>query len=166
MASRGIVNGVGKNKFSPNGTLSRAMFVTMLGRLHGVDNYTAKTNPFKDVNDGDWYAKYALWAYENGIIAGDGNGKFKPNEAATREEICVMLMRYIKWSKINIDVTSQENTFVDEKDISSWALDAVEYCQSIGLIKGNDKQEFLPENSINRAEDCTVLMRLIMMLVK
>jgi hypothetical protein len=166
MASRGIVNGIGANNFSPNQTLSRGMFVTMLGRLHGVDNYEYKTNPFKDVQEKLWYSNYAVWAYENGIINGISEGCFAPDKPASREEICVILTRYLKWRNEALETNLSEKEFNDKSKISSWALDAVEFCHSTGLIQGNENGDMLPRNSITRAENCTMLMRLIKLLVR
>ena len=64
----GIINGTGGGKFSPNQTTTRAMFVTVLGRIAGVDqNQYKNTCTFRDVKK-DWAEPYIAWAAENKIV--------------------------------------------------------------------------------------------------
>ena len=66
---REIVSGIGNNLYDPEGTMTRAMFVTMLGRIHGnLGSY--EEHSFSDVEEGSWYEEYVSWASHNGIIKG------------------------------------------------------------------------------------------------
>ena len=73
MYEMGLMAGTSSTKFSPNATYTRAMFVTMLGRLDGLnggmdpDDYTGTA--FSDVPAGRWDAPYIKWAAENGIVS-------------------------------------------------------------------------------------------------
>lgn len=40
-----------------------------------------------------WAADAFAWAKENGILLGDGNGKYRPHDAMTREEACLVAKR-------------------------------------------------------------------------
>jgi len=89
---RGAMNGTGEGTFSPNGAVTRAQAVTVLGRLSGVQ--PVETNAFSDVAPGAWYAGYVGWAVEAGIVQGDGAGHFFPDEPVTAGQMAAMLSRY------------------------------------------------------------------------
>lgn len=99
VVENGLFTGVSSNLFRPNTTMNRAMFVTVLGRLAGVNTnkYSSKTS-FYDVNndtkDNTWYAPYVEWANENGIIQGYGNGKFGPYDEITHAQMYTVMYRY------------------------------------------------------------------------
>ena len=64
-ASRGLLQGVGGDRFDPDGVLTRAMLVTVLYRLEGQPEGAEAA--FSDVAVEAWYASAAAWAAEAGI---------------------------------------------------------------------------------------------------
>ena len=62
-----VMNGVGDNKFNPNGETSRAMVVTMLWRLEGSPAYVGQSE-YTDVSNEDWYGQAVRWADAEGIV--------------------------------------------------------------------------------------------------
>ncbi len=88
----GIMTGTGADTFSPSTAVTRAQAVTVLGRLAGA--VEAETTAFADVPSGAWYAGYVGWAVENGIVQGDGQGNFLPEETVTAGQMELMLGRY------------------------------------------------------------------------
>ena len=88
---KGIVNGVGNNKFAPNDTCTRAQIVTMLWRLNGSQKVTPTIN-FTDLTQ-DWYKNAVAWAANNGITKGDGASHFYPANACTRGEAVAFIHR-------------------------------------------------------------------------
>ena len=95
MAENGYMSGTGGGKFSPNQTTTRAMFVTVLGRIAGVDqNQYKNTCTFRDVKK-DWAEPYIAWAAENKIVNGLGDNKFGPNNYVTREQAALILFNYL-----------------------------------------------------------------------
>jgi len=92
LAKMAIVNGVGNNRFNPGGNLSRAMFVTMLGRgLNLVsDELPVVERHFPDVNYDLWYGPHVEWAVDNGIIQGYPDGTFRPYTTLTVEHMLIM----------------------------------------------------------------------------
>ena len=88
---KGIVNGVGNNKFAPNDTCTRAQIVTMLWRLNGSQKVTPTIN-FTDLTQ-DWYKNAVAWAANNGITRGDGASHFYPANACTRGEAVAFIHR-------------------------------------------------------------------------
>ena len=77
------------------GECSRAEVVTFLWRAAGKPEPTSSENPFVDVDAvaGGWYYKPVLWAVEEGITSGVGNGMFKPMGKCSRAEIVTFLHR-------------------------------------------------------------------------
>ena len=156
----GMMKGVGNSKFDPNGTTSRAMIVTILYRLEGSPAVTGE-NPFTDVEDGQWYTNAVIWAAENNIVGGYGNGKFGPNDPITREQLATILYRYAQskghgftgaWMFL-LD-------YPDASEISSWADEAMHWCMMNEIINGKDGK-LVPGGDASRAEAATMLMRFV-----
>jgi len=160
-----LMNGTSATLFEPQGKVTRAMFVTMLGRLHGAEESTEVK--FKDVNfkKGAWYAGYVGWASDNGIVTGFEDNTFRPNEKLSREQMAAIIMRYITFADI-IPTRSPDalSYFTDEKRIGSWAKEYVDEMRLIGIITGKDGGRFDPKGDLTRAEAATIVMRLDEML--
>ena len=92
-ADAGWVSGVGGGLFQPNGTLTRAMFVTMLAGLAGVDEADYPGSTFPGVPVGQWYAPSVAWAASEEIVSGTGSGRFEPNRNITRQEMAQWTQR-------------------------------------------------------------------------
>ena len=72
----GIMGSVGgSDKFQPDAPLTRAMFAAVLHRMAGEPSI-AYTKKFSDVPDGQWYSQAILWAAEQNIVNGYGNGSY------------------------------------------------------------------------------------------
>lgn len=89
---RGLMNGTSDTIFSPDGTMNRAMLVTILYRLEGEPAVTA-ANAFRDVPADTWYTDAVIWADAHGIVEGVGSQQFAPVDNITREQMAVMLYR-------------------------------------------------------------------------
>ncbi len=150
-------SGVGNGAFAPNDSMTREMFVTVLGRFQGVDTAKYTGTSFLDVKTGQWYSPYVEWAAQNDIVTGDGGGRFNGARGITRQELCVMIMRYIENSNIDLDTVNSDKTFTDHSDIALWARDAVVYCRRRGIIEGDTLGNFNPGQVATRAQVATVI---------
>jgi hypothetical protein len=159
-AARGLFSGVCGGAFDPNGTVNRAMFVTVLWRMAGSPSVSTDKK-FKDVPDNSWYAKSVAWAVENNIVSGYGNGSFGPLDPITREQMCMIIMAFVRWSGLDLKAVAAKEAFSDGDSISSWARGSVETCQTAGLIKGRDNHCFDPAGFATRAESSTIIRRMI-----
>ena len=74
-----LFEGVSATSFSPNAPMTRAMIVTVLGRLSGADVSAYTSSDFSDVAPGQYYTAYVEWAKANGIVNGVGGNLFAPN---------------------------------------------------------------------------------------
>ena len=137
--------------------MTRAMFVTVLGRMAGVSvDKNAKTK-FTDVKRGQWYTGYVKWASDNGIVSGVSSTKFAPEENVTREQICKMMVTYCKFAGITLKNINKPIVFKDNAKISGWAKQYVQKCQTAGLVNGSNGY-FNPQGNATRAEVATILM--------
>lgn len=158
-ADKGWFSGVSDDAFDPNGSLTRAMFITALGRLAGVDAASSGGAAFADVSQSAYYAPYVAWAVQNGIASGATDSTFAPEEMITREEIAVMLYRYMQYAGIS-STRAEQTAFSDQDEISAWAQSAVNVCVAVGLMSGRDGNQFAPKGTATRAEAASVLVRL------
>ena len=160
VAARGLFNGTSEGIFSPFVKLTRAMMVTVLGRLANA-NIDGLSSAFADVPEGTWYTAYVTWAKENGIVAGVGDNSFEPDREITRQEFCTILYRYM--NRIGLKMETEELPFVDSDNVAQWAAEAMKACVGAGLIVGYDNQ-VRPEDSAMRSEAATIFARLIRLL--
>ena len=153
--AEGYFNGTSKTTFAPNGTMTRAMLVTVLSRMAGVSGDTSKIT-YTDVNKEAWYASGVAWAEQLGIV--NAGGKFRPDENATREELADMLYRaaYCFYTKIDINAAPD---FKDMSSANSEYADGIKFCTKNGIIGGYTDGTIKPANSATRAEVATMIMR-------
>ncbi|WP_434748686.1 InlB B-repeat-containing protein [Paenibacillus amylolyticus] len=156
----GIFNGTGADIFSPKGTMTRAMYMTALGRMAGVDISKYPISTFADVQTGAWYAPYIEWAAEKGITKGTGDQNFSPDATVSREQMATMTLRYFE----SYQIPYQTGTHITTKpsdlvSVSSWAVDAVIKLWQAGLFVGDANGNFNPHAQATRAEAAASFMR-------
>ena len=160
-AARGLMAGTGSDAFSPNTTLTRAMFVTILGRMAGVSAAKYPGVSFSDVEKGSWYAPYVEWAVKTGVTQGMGGGMFAPNTPVTREQMAALIIRYADAAGAALpDGANVRASFRDAGSISDWAYESVDRMRATGLLSGDELGNFNPRSGATRAEAATVFMRL------
>lgn len=145
------------DNFMPEKSLTRAEFVTILGRLANVDEGKYKDKVFDDIDGSKYYSPYIDWAYKNKIASGFGDGKFMPDKELSREEMCAFLSRFNKVHKINNKEENINISFKDEKNISNWSKESVKEMVRLGLIKGMDDGKFMPKEKLTRAQIAQVV---------
>jgi Bacterial surface proteins containing Ig-like domains len=149
--NKGMMNGTDAGKFEPDATTTRAMLVTMLFRLEGEPK--AGAADFSDVVSGQWFSEAIAWAAASGVVNGYENGTFAPNAAITREQLAVILWRYV-----GSPAASAELNFSDAATVSDWAQQAMQWAVSTGIING-DNGALRPAGNATRAEVAMMLMR-------
>ena len=152
----GIMNGVSEGVFDPNGSMTRAMAVTILYRIAGEPDMPESSwgYPYEDVPGEAWFAEPVYWARLEGIANGVSDTKFDPNSYITREQLVTMLWRYD--GEKNAPGTTE---FTDAASISSWAATAVAWASGEGIVSGRDGGIFDPNGHASRAECAAILMR-------
>ena len=159
--SKELFSGTSATTFSPNTPMTRGMFVTVLGRLHGVEKSYGRDSqsPFGDVAKTAYYFPYALWASENGIASGTGYG-FNPDGKITREQMAVMLYHYfVKYSTFSlIEKDSDYHTFTDRDRVSSFARPAMEWAVRYGILNGTGQKRLEPQGQASRAQVAQIFL--------
>lgn len=157
---KGLFNGVSESKFSPDGKMTRAMLVTVLGRLSGEDIERAKTTSFTDVNVKAWYAPYVSWAEANGIID-TSLTKFRPDDNATREELADMLYRFSISEFKDNDLSNVKLDFTDVSKVGNAYINGIKFCTSNGIIGGYSDGSIKPQNFATRTEVSAMIERFV-----
>ena len=161
--SHGLMNGVGKGQFDPNGTLTRAMLVTVLYRVQGEPDISGLGNPFEDVPDGMWYTEPIIWAASKQVVNGTSATTFEPDTPITREQIAAILYRYAKEVEgKDVSASAALDGFADAASVSGYARTPLGWASALGYIKGSNENGTLllnPQGNATRAEVATILMR-------
>ena len=152
-----LFKGTTTTKFGPDTTMTRAMFVTVLGRLAGVDVSRFKTSSYSDVPINattTWYAPYVEWATQMGLVEGYGDGTFGPDNKITHQQMYVLMYKYsifVENKKTNISGTSINAS--DAEEVADWAKDAVKYAsQQNFLVKVGTSSRINPTGEAKRSE--------------
>lgn len=153
----GMMSGTGTSTFSPDTTTTRGMIVTILHRMEGTPS--AAGEEFTDVPAGQYYSNAVAWASANGIISGYGNGIFGPNDTITREQMATILYRYAQFKGYETKTTGDISTFADGSQVSSYAVEAMNWAVGSGLISGVGNNTLAPKGSATRAQVAVILMR-------
>ncbi len=162
-AHRGLLSGVGNDLFAPQGTMTRAMFVTVLWRIAGCPAAESES-AFTDLT-ADWYRASVAWGAETGVVKGLSDTEFGPNYPVTREQMCVLLCRFAEYLGLNIG-SAGSVAFSDAGDISAWAMDAIGVCAGNGLILGVGDNRFAPKDTAKRMEVSALFTRFITQMVE
>ena len=156
--ANGLMNGIGGDKFDPDGTTSRAMIVTILWRLEG-EPVVNSASVFNDVENGQWYSDAIAWANMNGIVEGY-DGKFDPTGEITREQFATILWRYAKYKGYDVSVGEDTNilSYEDAFSISEYAIPAMQWACGAGLMQG-DGVNLTPKADATRAQAAALFQR-------
>ncbi len=153
VVTNNIFNGMSETDFEPDTAMTRAMFVQVLANLEGVDTENRDVDTvFSDVPSGKWYAPSVKWANENGIVDGVSKTTFEPNAGVTREQMCVLLVRFANYKGLTLNEAVAPKVFSDDANLSNYAKDAVYACQRAGIVSGMTETTFDPKGSATRAQ--------------
>ena len=159
VCENGLMNGTSRNRFSPYGTATRGMLVTILYRMENEPRCFGSA-AFSDVKPSAYYEKAVIWASQNGIVSGYTDGTFRPDAPVTREQLASILYRYTLYR--GQDVSAGETTsltgYGDAQAVSSYALPAMRWACGTGILQGaNGKLN--PSGLATRAQLAAMLHR-------
>ncbi|WP_304508658.1 S-layer homology domain-containing protein [Anaerotignum sp.] len=156
LADEGIARGTGDKKFEPDKSATLGMYVLMLGKAVDAEVVGLKLeNSVEDLTTN--YSLYIVWADANNLLTESGDAS--PSSTITREELAVMLYKYVEQTGRDITVTESEK-FADSNQIDVWAKDAVSFVEESKLMYGNENNCFNPQQIATRAEVSSVIYRL------
>ncbi len=154
VTSRELFQGTGGDNFSPEVPMTRGMLVTVLFRYAGTPE--GGEVEFPDVEDNAYYTDAVRWAAQEKVITGTGDGLFAPDQVLSREQLAVMLYRYI--GSPSTGEAGFEN-FSDGDMVSVWARDALAWAVETGILRGKDGGRLAPQDQASRAEVSAMLHR-------
>lgn len=158
IVAKGIMSGTTQTTFSPNDKITKAMFITTLGRIR--NNVEDKNNSkFNDIPKDVYYLKYVNWADENGLLFSSRDNKFNPNSYITREEIAFAVSNYLQ--NIEEFLIIRGTAYDDEKDFSKETIDSIYFLKGIDMMFAKQDNKFMPKETMSRAECAALMYRLI-----
>ncbi|CAI6082069.1 S-layer homology domain-containing protein [Cohnella sp. JJ-181] len=171
LAARGIVSGVGADRFAPDRPVTRAEFVAMLtGALDARDG--TSIGVFTDVKADAWYAGAVSAAAELGIARGRPDGSFGIRDEISRQDMAVMMERALRLAGVRTgdddEATPTGNpsafAFADSDAIAPYARDAVDALHAAGILTGVGGDRIAPAKPATRAQAAVMLYRLYRLL--
>ena len=138
VVEEGLFTGTSETTFAPEMTTTRAMLMTVLARMDGVD--TTGSDP--------WYQKGMEWAVTEGVSDGTN-----PEATITREQLAVMLYRYAGSPAVGDEALD----FSDADQVSAWAADGMKWAVANGIVSGKGNGVLDPQGSASRAEVAQML---------
>ena len=139
--------------FGPDNNMTRAEVAQMFYALLNNKNVTI-TKTFPDVPADAWYATAVNTLASLGMVSGDENGNYRPNDPITRAEFCVIALAF---------AYEPENAVCYFGDVSrsDWFYTYVAQAASYGWIGGYTNGNFGPNDRITRAQVTTIVNNML-----
>jgi len=152
---KGIISGVGEQRFDPQGLVTREQFAKMLVSAYALHDRNA-TCDFSDVVSGSWYESYVASAVNHAIVFGVSDKLFGTGGNITREDMAVMAFRASRLAE-----AEATDLFADDEQISAYAKTAVYTLKQKQIMSGKGENCFEPKAFATRAEAAKMIHGLI-----
>ncbi|MCI9515201.1 MAG: hypothetical protein HFF61_12850 [Oscillospiraceae bacterium] len=139
VSARQLFSGQSANAFAPNDTMTRAMLITAVARLDGVNTSGGAS----------WHEESMAWAVQQGVSDGTN-----PSGQITREQLVTLLYRYA-----GSPSASTQMPFSDTNTISGYAYDAMRWAVENDILSGYGDGTLAPQAQATRAQAAVMLMR-------
>ncbi|UQZ83524.1 Endo-1,4-beta-xylanase A precursor [Paenibacillus konkukensis] len=159
MAAKGVIDGTSDTTFEPGSRVTRADFTLLLMRALGL---TAQPGPsFDDVRPADYYYEAVSAAKALGIVEGQANGEFNPNQSITRQDMMVISARALRAAgKLGAAGDSADlSMYADKADVASYAAADVSAMTRESLLEGSGGR-IHPLDPTTRAEAAVLVYRM------
>lgn len=158
--------------FSPNAVITKKEYVAMLVRALQIEmpaeekkskssssnkKKDAEVNPFTDLTTTDLYYRYALAAYNAGLIDG---GSFNGNTYLTRELMYALNMRAIGLQRLGLATADTYTAYVDDNQISNWAKGSIYAAAKLGIVTTTNGYVY-PKKTVTYADGATFINQLV-----
>lgn len=161
LAARGVTTGTDAEHYSPNATVTRGQFVTLLLKAYGIAPETGAADNFADAGD-TYYTGYLAAAKRLGIATGAGGDKFAPDSKISRQELFTLLYRALNViGELPSGKTgSAVSSYADAGAIAGYAQDAFKALVESGVVSGSGGK-LDPAGASTRAQVAQVLFNLL-----
>ena len=169
--SQGYMKGVSDTRFDTEGSMTRAMIVTVLYRLAGEPEVDiAIAEQFTDVKESDYFAKPVAWAKQNGIVMGVSATEFAPNRKVSRQDAITIFRRYyVTYMGRDGQASITLDAFDDANQVADYAYGPVAWAVQEGIIDGDvtpDGLYLTPREDLTRAQAARMMYMLDRLLGK
>jgi len=158
-AKAGWVIGDGDGTFRPDRLLTHAEAAMLLARVLGIPPRTE--NPSTGFADDeaipDWARATVAALRERGLLIGNPDGTFRPDQPLTRAEAAMLLARALG---IPPRTENPSTGFADDEAIPDWARATVAALAQAGYLSGYEDGTFRPDQPITRAEAVALISRI------
>lgn len=152
LVDRGILKGVGNNKFGIGQKLTRWEAAVLVTRANNVTLTNRQDPGFTDVPTSHPYYKEIAAAVEEGLFNGVSENEFKPNKTLTRAEMAVVLQRLYDFPATTIKLP-----FTDVKE--NWYKDEVARLYASGITSGVTANKYGPSSTVTREQFAVFMVR-------
>lgn len=166
IAARLQLAGTGNNTFSPNRSIDRSEFATIVASGLGLMRQGVSGTPYSDVAPSSWYHDAVTIASEFGVIKGFDDGAFHGNERITREQGIAMIARSFhivqpQEALSTLEINQILAPYSDMDQISGYARESTAQLIKAGILQGIGKQRLNPKMEMTRAETAVMVERLL-----
>lgn len=158
LIARGILSGVSDTEFKGKLAINRAMLAQVLMTI-SKDKSVGFVD-YLDIKGDEWYADAMTWALTHGIYKGYPDKTVKAAQNITRQEFASVIYNFIKEHNINMPKVKDFN-YKDQDKIAPWALDAVKHLDELGLVNGENMDNYNAKGTYTREELALTIYKII-----
>lgn len=150
-------HGLGSNFHYPRLDITRVDFCELAVNLYSKMSSVPENIPdadFSDCEDENVAVAAAL-----GIVTGYEDGTFRPYAFITREEAATMLDRLYK-SLGGTETAEGSRQYADDAQFGDWSRDSIYTMQNIGIMKGEENNEFHPDGGYTGEQAIVTIERM------
>lgn len=152
VTQEGLFQGTSESAFSPERTMDRGMFITVLGRMAGVNPGEYDKLLYEDAPRSGYFTPYAQWAAMYGIAGGTEDYRFSPGQKITRQDIAMQLYRYATVTENDVTYNPHAlDKFSDRNAVAGYAETAMRWAVTHNILQGSGNK-ILPQKTTTRAE--------------
>ena len=157
----GIMSSAKGGYFGVNDAVTRADTALALWKLAGKPGKGSTEMTFADVAADDPAAPAIAFLSELGVMRGYSEEVFAPQDTLTREQLCVVLSRFINVQDIYLGAVSLDDlsAYRDRTQISAYAKEAMSWMVGSGLLSGSTGNRLAPKETVTNAQLATILLR-------
>lgn len=158
LIARGVLSGVSDTKFKGKLAINRAMLAQVLMSIS--KDKSIGLIDYEDIKGDEWYADAMTWALTHGIYKGYTDKTVKAAQNITRQEFASVIYNFIKEHNINMPKIKNFN-YKDQDQIASWALNQVKYLDEIGLVSGENMENYNAKGTYTREDLALTIYKII-----
>lgn len=155
-----VVNGKSETEFCPEDNLKREEFAKMVSlgfKLEKAENVSL----FDDVEDGTWYAEHIQRAINCEMIKGIGDNKFGVGFELSRQDLAVILHRYLL-NKGYIFDNDKAVSYADSYEVSDYAKEAIDSFCGADIMTVDEDKLVRPYDNASRADAAIMIYRTLL----